>query len=100
MSARYLLAANVVSDLVRHPQGRAATKIAKLGDDAAATSISVAAELRCGSADKRSARVLCELETLMRVMELMPLGAPPHMAYGDVRVALEAAAPRLGGTIC
>lgn len=50
MSARYLLDINIVSDLVRHPQGRSAAKIAEVGEDAVATSIIVAAELRYGAA--------------------------------------------------
>lgn len=39
MTARFLLDNNFASDLVRHPQGRAATQIAELGEEAGATSI-------------------------------------------------------------
>jgi predicted nucleic acid-binding protein len=52
VSARYLLDTNIVSDLVRHPQGRVAAKIAEVGEDAVATSIIVAAELRYGAVKK------------------------------------------------
>ena len=46
MSApRYLLDTNVLSDLVRHPQGIVARKIAAVGEAAVCTSIIVAAEL-------------------------------------------------------
>jgi tRNA(fMet)-specific endonuclease VapC len=37
VSARFLLDTNIVSDLVRNPQGRAAAKIAEVGEDAVAT---------------------------------------------------------------
>jgi tRNA(fMet)-specific endonuclease VapC len=46
MTELYLLDTNIVSELVRNPQGRAASKIAEVGEGAVATSIIVAAELR------------------------------------------------------
>ncbi len=97
MSARYLLDTNVVSDLVRHPQGRAAAKIAELGEDAVATSIIVAAELRYGAAKKGSARLASQLETILGALEVLPLEAPADATYGNARVALEAAGTPIGG---
>ena len=97
MSARYLLDTNVVSDLVRHPQGRAAAKIAELGEDAVATSIIVAAELRYGAAKKGSARLASQLETILGAIEVIPFEAPADTAYGHARVALEAAGTPIGG---
>ena len=97
MSARFLLAANIVSDLVRHPQGRAAAKIAELGEDAVATSIIVAAELRYGAAKKASARLASQLEAILGAIELIPFEAPADAAYGATRVALEAAGTPIGG---
>ena len=41
----YLLDINVLSDLVRNPQGAGATRIAAIGEDSVCTSIVVAAEL-------------------------------------------------------
>jgi tRNA(fMet)-specific endonuclease VapC len=43
---RYLLDTNIVSDLVRHPQGRIADPVRKVGETQVCTSIIVAAELR------------------------------------------------------
>lgn len=97
MSARYLLDTNVVSDLVRHPQGRAAAKIAELGEDAVATSIIVAAELRYGAAKKGSAWLASQLETILGALEVLPLEAPADATYGSARVALEAAGTPIGG---
>lgn len=45
MTASYLLDTNILSDLVRHPQGAVAKRIAEVGEDAICTSIIVAAEL-------------------------------------------------------
>jgi predicted nucleic acid-binding protein len=42
---RYMLDTNIISDLIRNPQGKAATRIARVGEDNICTSIIVAAEL-------------------------------------------------------
>jgi len=97
VSARYLLDTNVVSDLVRHPQGRTAAKIAELGEDAVATSIIVAAELRYGAAKKGSARLASQLETILGTIEVIPFEAPADANYATARVALEAAGTPIGG---
>lgn len=96
MSARFLLDTNIVSDLVRNPQGRTSAKIAELGDDAVATSIIVAAELRYGAAKKGSQRLAEQLETILAAMEVIPLEAPADATYGATRVALEAAGTPIG----
>lgn len=43
---RYLLDTNIVSDLVRHPLGRIAERIRKVGEAQVCSGIIVAAELR------------------------------------------------------
>ncbi|KAF0185694.1 MAG: putative nucleic acid-binding protein contains PIN domain [Caulobacteraceae bacterium] len=96
MSARFLLDTNIVSDLVRNPQGRTSAKIAELGEDAVATSIIVAAELRYGAAKKGSQRLAEQLETILAAMEVIPLEAPADATYGATRVALEAAGTPIG----
>jgi tRNA(fMet)-specific endonuclease VapC len=52
----YLLDTNIISDLIRNPRGRAAKRIAKVGEDSVCTSIVVAAELRYGCAKSGSAK--------------------------------------------
>lgn len=96
MSARFLLDTNIVSDLVRNPQGRTSAKIAELGEDAVATSIIVAAELRYGAAKKGSQRLTAQLETILAALEVIPLEAPADATYGATRVALEAAGTPIG----
>jgi tRNA(fMet)-specific endonuclease VapC len=96
VSARYLLDTNIVSDLVRHPQGRAAAKIAEVGEDAVATSIIVAAELRYGAAKKASPRLTAQLEAVLGVLEIIALEVPADASYGAARVALEAAGTPIG----
>ena len=87
----YLLDTNIVSDLVRHPQGRIAARIARSGDAKVATSIVVAAELRFGAERKKSASLSAQLETILGALEVLPLESPADHHYADLRVRLEKA---------
>ena len=69
---RYLLDTNIVSDLVRNPQGRVAQHIRKIGEARVCTSIIVAAELRYGAAKKQSARLTTQLEAVLSALEVVP----------------------------
>jgi tRNA(fMet)-specific endonuclease VapC len=53
---RYLLDTNILSDLIRNPQGRITDKVSQVGAENICTSIVVAAELRYGAVKKQSAR--------------------------------------------
>jgi tRNA(fMet)-specific endonuclease VapC len=94
---RFLLDTNVLSDLVRNPQGRVATRIAEVGDAAIFTSIIVAAELRFGAAKKGSERLTNQLERILSAIDIQPFDAPADAAYAQLRVQLEAAGPPIGG---
>lgn len=97
MSQRFLLDTNIVSDLARHPQGRAAARIAELGENAVVTSIVVAAELRYGAAKKGSKRLASQLEAILGALDVIAFDAPADASYGAVRVALEAGGTPIGG---
>ncbi len=97
MSAGYLLDTNIVSDLVKNPQGRVAKRIAKVGEDAVATSIVVAAELRFGAAKKASARLIAQVDAILGALDIIPLDAPADATYAEARVALETAGTPIGG---
>ena len=87
----YLLDTNIVSDLVHHPQGRVAARIAQSGDEKVATSIIVASEMRYGAARKKSARLSAQLETILGALEILPLETPVDRYYGELRARLESA---------
>jgi tRNA(fMet)-specific endonuclease VapC len=94
---RYLLDTNIVSDLVRHPQGRIAQEIARVGEDAVCTSIIVAAELRLGATKRGSERLTAQLETILAALDVQGFEAPADVAYGRLRARLEAAGLPMGG---
>jgi tRNA(fMet)-specific endonuclease VapC len=94
---RYMLDTNVISDLIRNPQGKAAKRIAKVGEDNICTSIIVAAELRYGCAKSGSQRLLKAIEDLLGEIEVMPFDMPADIEYGGIRATLEAAGTPIGG---
>ena len=93
----YLLDTNILSDLVRQPQGRIAQHIQQLGDTHVCTSIIVAAELRYGAAKKGSPRLTQQLEAVLNALTVLPLEAPADLAYGQLRTRLERAGRPIGG---
>ena len=93
---RYLLDTNVVSDLIRNPQGRVAKHIRKVGEAQVCTSIIVAAELRYGATKKGSARLTAQLEVVLGALDVLPLVAPADAAYGVIRIQLEQAGRPIG----
>jgi tRNA(fMet)-specific endonuclease VapC len=86
---RYLLDTNVVSDLVRNPQGKVAQRFRKVGETQVCTSIVVAAELRYGAAKKGSPRLAAQLEAVLGALEVLPLEPPVDAAYGSLRTRLD-----------
>lgn len=94
---RYLLDTNIVSDLVRNPQGRVTWRIREVGEERVCTSIVVAAELRYGAARKGSSRLTAQLEAILGVLDILPLDVPADAAYGQLRSRLEKAGRQIGG---
>ncbi len=93
----YLLDTNIVSDLVRNPQGRVTARIRAVGEAQVSTSIIVAAELRYGAAKRGSPRLSAQLEAVLCALEVLPFEAPADAAYGRLRADLEAAGRPIGG---
>lgn len=94
---RYLLDTNIVSDLVRNPQGHIAGQIRKVGEANVCTSIIVAAELRYGAAKKGSSRLTAQLEAVLGALDVLPFEAPADVTYGLIRSRLEHAGRPIGG---
>jgi tRNA(fMet)-specific endonuclease VapC len=93
---KFLLDTNIVSDLVRNPQGRVANKIRAEGETTIATSIIVAAELRFGAAKSGSLKLARQLDRILGVLPVLPLEAPVELDYADIRARLEAAGQPIG----
>jgi tRNA(fMet)-specific endonuclease VapC len=80
---------NIVSDLVRHPQGRVAGRIREVGETRVCTSIIVAAELRFGAAKLASPRLTTQLKAVLAALDILPFESPADELYGTIRARLE-----------
>jgi tRNA(fMet)-specific endonuclease VapC len=94
---RYLLDTNVVSDLIRNPEGRVAEHIRKVGEAQVCTSIIVTSELRYGAAKKGSPRLTTQLEAVLGALDVLSFEAPADAAYGLLRTRLEQAGRPISG---
>jgi tRNA(fMet)-specific endonuclease VapC len=94
---RYMLDTNIISDLIRNPQGRAARQIARVGEQNVCTSIIVAAELRYGCAKGGSKRLTKAVEDLLNEIDVLPFDAPADSEYAGIRSDLETGGKPIGG---
>ena len=85
MALRYLLDTNILSDLIRHPQGAVAKRIATVGEQAVCTSLIVAAELRFGAAKSGSPRLSERVDQVLSALDVLPLEPPADRAYAEIR---------------
>ncbi len=93
---RYLLDTNILSDLVRNPNGRVMQRIRDVGEAQVCTSIIVAAELRYGAAKKGSPRLKAQVEAVLGHIEVLPFKAPADTTYGMLRARLEQGGQPIG----
>jgi tRNA(fMet)-specific endonuclease VapC len=83
-SLAYLLDTNILSDLVRNPQGVVAAHITREGEDSVCTSIIVAAELRYGAIKSNSAKLAERIELILSALEILPLETPTDHRYATL----------------
>ncbi|GAA4345554.1 type II toxin-antitoxin system VapC family toxin [Variovorax defluvii] len=99
MTTGYLLDTNIVSALMRDPQGMVAAILAdrleRQPQSRLCTSIVAACELRYGVARHRSRKLPLQLEAVLKDLEVLPLDEPADRHYGKLRADLE----RLGTPI-
>jgi tRNA(fMet)-specific endonuclease VapC len=91
-----MLDTNIISDLIRKPQGKAARRIARVGENNICTSVIVAAELRYGCAKSGSKRLLKAVEDLLGEITVLPFDVPADAEYGAIRSDLEATGTPIG----
>lgn len=98
MAARgYLFDTNILSEIIKRPQGALASRVAALPAPLACTSIVVACELRYGAAKKGSPVLSQRVRELLERIEVLPLEADTDQRYAEIRVALERSGQPIGG---
>ncbi len=85
----YLLDTNILSDLVRNPSGRAAIRLAAIGETLVCTSVVVTAELHYGAVRRGSPRLTKQLAIVLSGIEVLPLDPPADLRYAELRAYLD-----------
>ncbi|WP_372072523.1 type II toxin-antitoxin system VapC family toxin [Tistrella mobilis] len=96
MADLHLLDTNIVSDLIRNPQGKVAARIADVGEAQIAVSIVTAAELRYGCLKRGSPRITQQVELILGAVPILPFDEPSDAAYARIRRDLEQAGTPIG----
>lgn len=91
-----MLDTNVVSELVRRPQGDVARRAMALESGAVGVSVIVAAELRYGAERRRSPRLMQQVDAVLSAIEILPIAPPADVHYGSIRADLERAGRSIG----
>ncbi|HTM77806.1 MAG TPA: type II toxin-antitoxin system VapC family toxin [Devosia sp.] len=89
MNYRAMFDTNIVSDVLRFPHGKAATRLRAAGAEAFCLSAIVAGELRFGSAKLGSPRLTAQVEGILQLIATMPFEGVASRAYALVRTHLE-----------
>jgi tRNA(fMet)-specific endonuclease VapC len=92
----WMLDTNILSDLIRNPQGALMRRLNATEPDAVCTSVVVACELRFGARRKGSAVLTQRVEQLLKTLAVLPLEAPTDQYYADIRATLERAGTPIG----
>jgi len=96
MRPNFLLDTNIISDLVRHPQGVVADCLKREGEKSICTSIVVASELRFGAEKSGSRRLANQLEVILSAIQIFPLEEPADHEYARLRTYLESRGTPIG----
>jgi tRNA(fMet)-specific endonuclease VapC len=86
---RYLLDTNIISNIMKFPEGVAASRMAELEQEEINTSIIVAAELRFGYTKVASKRLETLAEEMLSDIEVLPWDSPADRGYASLRTQLE-----------
>ena len=84
-----MLDTNIVSAVVKDPDGTLAKRLSAMPRSEFGISIIVACELRYGAARKRSARLSSQLEAVLEGVDILPLEEQADRHYGEIRTELE-----------
>lgn len=93
---RYLLDTNILSDLIRNPDGRVRMMIERVGEEQVRTSIIVAAELRFGAVKADSPQLTTKVDQALEQIGVLPLRPPTDIMYAQIRSRLEARGQPIG----
>lgn len=97
---QYLLDTNILSDVIRNPEGVVAKRISQMARPERrnlCTSIIVAGELRFGAAKKNSPHLLERVDEVLQSITVLPLEEGADRHYGRLRAQLEKVGSPISG---
>lgn len=92
----FLLDTNIVSEVIRNPDGHVASRVDSELPSNICTSAIVAAELRFGAIRRGSPRLTERLGELLDAVIVLPFESPADEHYGRIRTDLERAGVPIG----
>jgi tRNA(fMet)-specific endonuclease VapC len=95
---RYMLDTNVISDMVRNPEGAVAGRATAVRTDELCTSAIVVSELRYGLRKKGAVSLARRVEAVLEEIAILPYDMPVSFAYAQTRDALERKGQPIGYT--
>ena len=95
-SARYMLDTNVISDLIRNPEGRVQHAVSRVGIPSIAISSIVASELRFGYLKRGSDRLTQLVESMISRVEVMSYDDAASLHYARIRHTLQVSGRPIG----
>ncbi len=91
-----MLDTNVLSGLMKDPNGSIAKRIEAVGEDSICCSIVVASELRYGAAKKGSDALSQRVDAILAAVSVLPLSEPVDRVYAQIRSDLAKAGTPIG----
>lgn len=85
----YLLDTNILSEIVRNPNGVATKRLNETADERVAVSIIVCCEVEFGLELKGSTKLKQRSDAIMAKLEVLDFGSPAHSFYGSIRAELK-----------
>lgn len=85
----YMLDTNIVSDMVRNPEGAAVLRGRAVGENELCLSAVTACELRFGVKKKGSAALTSRVETFLSAVPALPLESDVSERFAEIRYDLE-----------
>ena len=98
MTLKFMLDTNIISDVIRNPNGNASKRWVALGDDSLSISAIAVSELRFGVLKRGSARLRTLSEELLSRIQVLPYEAEASHHYAEIREALEKVGKPIGAT--
>ena len=86
---RYLLDTNIISALVKTPNGAVFAHLRARLPATACTSIVIAAEIHYGLSKGVTSKLRKQVELVLAAFDVLPLETPADQHYGDIRAYLQ-----------